>query len=267
MLFSIGQVSKMYNMSHDTLRYYDKIGLVKPSVKKDNGYRYYSMKELELLDLVSLCKKLDMSIKDIKEMIEEENINKYTEVLKDYEEILEKKINQLNVLKEKVRISKETSINMKDYENKNIANSIYIEIINKEVIFVSQTDDTYIGNLTKYKNLMFVLKKDINENKLIDYDFIGTEVFKGEEDLVPKEEYIKKEFIGDYLILTMKDTYYGILKYIETLTKNLKSEENNTGEFDILLESMFTVYRKDKDSIYFMKIYLPKIYEKYLTLE
>ena len=50
MLFSIGQVSKMFNMSHDTLRYYDKIGLVKPSIRKENGYRYYSMKELELLD-------------------------------------------------------------------------------------------------------------------------------------------------------------------------------------------------------------------------
>ena len=34
MLFSIGQVSKMFNMSHDTLRYYDKIGLVKPSIRK-----------------------------------------------------------------------------------------------------------------------------------------------------------------------------------------------------------------------------------------
>ena len=39
MLFSIGQVSKMFNMSHDTLRYYDKIGLVKPSIRKENGYR------------------------------------------------------------------------------------------------------------------------------------------------------------------------------------------------------------------------------------
>lgn len=37
MLFTIGQIAKMYDISHDTLRYYDKIGLLTPNVRKENG--------------------------------------------------------------------------------------------------------------------------------------------------------------------------------------------------------------------------------------
>ncbi|WP_270647755.1 MerR family transcriptional regulator [Paeniclostridium hominis] len=48
MLFTIGQVTKMYNISHDTLRYYDKIDLLKPSVKKENGYRLFIVHDTKL---------------------------------------------------------------------------------------------------------------------------------------------------------------------------------------------------------------------------
>ena len=37
-LFTIGQVTKMYHLGHDTLRYYDRIGLLRPTVRKENGY-------------------------------------------------------------------------------------------------------------------------------------------------------------------------------------------------------------------------------------
>ena len=40
-LYSIGQVSKLCNISQKTLRYYDKIGLIKPDkVDDSNNYRY-----------------------------------------------------------------------------------------------------------------------------------------------------------------------------------------------------------------------------------
>ena len=102
MLFSIGQVSKMFNMSHDTLRYYDKIGLVKPSIRKENGYRYYSMKELELLDVISIAKRLNISIKDIQDIIDKENIENYINLLDKQERIIEDQIIYLKNLKDKI---------------------------------------------------------------------------------------------------------------------------------------------------------------------
>ena len=43
--FSIGEMSKLYNISIETLRHYDRIGILKPEyINKKTGYRYYSTK-------------------------------------------------------------------------------------------------------------------------------------------------------------------------------------------------------------------------------
>ena len=49
--YSIQEVARMLGMSKDTLRYYDKIGLVKP-VREDNRYRMYTPDEL--IDLMNI---------------------------------------------------------------------------------------------------------------------------------------------------------------------------------------------------------------------
>lgn len=42
--FIIGDMAKIHNVSTQTLRYYDKIGLLNPKVvDKNNGYRYYTI--------------------------------------------------------------------------------------------------------------------------------------------------------------------------------------------------------------------------------
>ncbi|RND01213.1 MerR family DNA-binding transcriptional regulator [Lysinibacillus halotolerans] len=52
-LYSIGEVSKLMNISIKALRYYDKIGLFKPAyVDPNSNYRYYSDFQLYRLDLI-----------------------------------------------------------------------------------------------------------------------------------------------------------------------------------------------------------------------
>ena len=56
---SIGKVSKMKNVSIKSLRYYDKIGILKPAfINAETNYRYYTEEQLYLLDAVTLCIKL-----------------------------------------------------------------------------------------------------------------------------------------------------------------------------------------------------------------
>ena len=44
-LYSIGEVSKICNVSKKALRFYDKIGLIAPDyISSENNYRYYSRK-------------------------------------------------------------------------------------------------------------------------------------------------------------------------------------------------------------------------------
>ncbi|WP_343337659.1 hypothetical protein TPELB_26550 [Terrisporobacter petrolearius] len=43
---TVGQVSRLFNTTAETLGHYDRIGLLKPIINEDNGYRYYSIKDL-----------------------------------------------------------------------------------------------------------------------------------------------------------------------------------------------------------------------------
>lgn len=49
MEYSIKQLSQLAGVSARTLRYYDEIGLLKPSHTSEAGYRFYGKTELELL--------------------------------------------------------------------------------------------------------------------------------------------------------------------------------------------------------------------------
>ena len=44
--YRIGEISRLYKISTDILRYYDKIGLMSPDFIGENGYRYYSKKQI-----------------------------------------------------------------------------------------------------------------------------------------------------------------------------------------------------------------------------
>ena len=55
-MYSIGQVSEMFNLPISTLRYYDKEGLF-PEINRVSGIRKFSDKELETLRVIECLKK------------------------------------------------------------------------------------------------------------------------------------------------------------------------------------------------------------------
>ncbi|MBH0172534.1 MerR family transcriptional regulator [Fictibacillus sp. 23RED33] len=73
-LFSTGDVSKQYGVSVRTLRYYDQIGLLLPSIKSDSGRRMYTKENLQLLEKITLLKSLSLPLTEIKKIIGEVTI-------------------------------------------------------------------------------------------------------------------------------------------------------------------------------------------------
>ncbi|WP_414050533.1 MerR family transcriptional regulator [Macrococcus animalis] len=69
MLYTIGQVSKMYNLPISTLRYYDKEGLF-PTLERSNGIRKFSAVEIEGLNVIECLKHSGLEIKDIKQFMQ-----------------------------------------------------------------------------------------------------------------------------------------------------------------------------------------------------
>lgn len=65
-MYSIGQVSEMFNIPISTLRYYDKEGFF-PNLERKGNIRRFSDTELEALRVIECLKKSGLEIKDIKQ--------------------------------------------------------------------------------------------------------------------------------------------------------------------------------------------------------
>lgn len=65
-MYTIGQVSTMFDLPVSTLRYYDKEGFF-PNLERKGNIRYFSDNELEALRIIECLKKSGLEIKDIKQ--------------------------------------------------------------------------------------------------------------------------------------------------------------------------------------------------------
>lgn len=63
-MYTIGQVSEMFDLPISTLRYYDKEGFFPHLVRKGN-IRYFSNHEIEALHLIECLKKSGLGLKEI----------------------------------------------------------------------------------------------------------------------------------------------------------------------------------------------------------
>ena len=67
---TVKEISDLTGISVRTLHYYDEIGLLKPTEKSDAGYRLYDDKALETLQQVLFFREFDISLKEIKAVLD-----------------------------------------------------------------------------------------------------------------------------------------------------------------------------------------------------
>lgn len=91
---TVKEVSQMTGVSIRTLRYYDEIGLLKPTKLTESGYRLYDGRALEKLQEIMFFKKLEISLSDIREMLENPKLSK-KQILAAQKAMLEKKRRRL----------------------------------------------------------------------------------------------------------------------------------------------------------------------------
>ncbi len=95
-MLTIGKMAKLNNISEQALRLYDKMGLLKPDyVDKQTGYRYYNIKQCARLDMISYMKELGMSLKQIKEHLDRQDVDVIHEVLKRQKILIDENIKKL----------------------------------------------------------------------------------------------------------------------------------------------------------------------------
>lgn len=67
----IGELVRQTNLSRDTIRYYEKMGLLKvaPGESKFNNYKNYTTDSIERLEIIVWAKELGFSLKEIQEAL------------------------------------------------------------------------------------------------------------------------------------------------------------------------------------------------------
>ena len=68
-MYTIGQVSEMFNIPISTLRYYDKEGVF-PGMERKSGIRKFSENEIEALRVIECLKASGLEIREIKQFME-----------------------------------------------------------------------------------------------------------------------------------------------------------------------------------------------------
>lgn len=72
MNLTIGKLAREYGLSRSTLLYYDRIGLLSPYSHQKGEYRVYGEEEQERLKLICLYRKSGISLKEIKNILDNE---------------------------------------------------------------------------------------------------------------------------------------------------------------------------------------------------
>ncbi len=92
---TVKEMSAITGISIRALRYYDEIGLLKPTELTEAGYRLYDNKALEKLQEIMFFRELEIPLTDIKEIMDNPDYDK-EQALSAQKSLLEQKRNRLN---------------------------------------------------------------------------------------------------------------------------------------------------------------------------
>ncbi|GEA33080.1 MerR family transcriptional regulator [Clostridium diolis] len=120
--FSIGEMSKLNNISIQTLRYYDKIGLLKPKVISEKSqYRYYSIEQFFQMDVIKYYKTLGLSLDEIKKLMgRSTSMEEKLDMINFQQEVLENKLLEMEIIKNHLEYMKNTVSSIIEYETDKI---------------------------------------------------------------------------------------------------------------------------------------------------
>ena len=68
----VGQLAEMLGTTAKTLRFYESIGLLKPAVRSESGYRLYDDAAVQRARLVISLRRLDLTVPELKELFQKD---------------------------------------------------------------------------------------------------------------------------------------------------------------------------------------------------
>ncbi len=91
-MYAISEMASLFNVSRQTLIYYDKIGLFKPAVVNEKGYRFYSPTQIPLMRLICMLRDLGLELDEIDRLTSTFDIGEMTDHLRSRVQALDEQI-------------------------------------------------------------------------------------------------------------------------------------------------------------------------------
>ena len=148
--FSVGEAAKAAHTTSETLRHYDRIGLVKPSKKDEwTNYRYYTEQDIVRLNTVRALQVMDLPLKEIKKVLEYDDLEKIIGFLEQTEKKADEKMAALQYSKSKIALAKA------DYERKlkardHLTGTVLKEIPERVILLSDTLEVPTLDNLWNY---------------------------------------------------------------------------------------------------------------------
>ncbi|MFD2043736.1 MerR family transcriptional regulator [Ornithinibacillus salinisoli] len=188
-----GQFAKLSGVTKDTLFHYDKIGIFSPEVKADNGYRYYSINQLDVFHVIATLKELEMPLKEIKNYLSKRSPEQLILLLERETDALDNKIKQLqnmkNLITEKLRVTKGA-----------------IQIDTSNIVFEEKKEERFV--LTEA--MPFTGEKSIYDSMIKHYNYLNTNNINTPHSagwMIDKNKVIKNEISSyDYLFTRVNES-------------------------------------------------------------
>lgn len=100
--FKIGEISKMYHIGTDSLRYYEKIGILSPK-RGENQYRLYRTEDIWRLNVIRELRELGFSMEQIGIYLKEHTVSTTRTLLEEELRMIQEKQEKLRLLKKNVK--------------------------------------------------------------------------------------------------------------------------------------------------------------------
>lgn len=246
--YTIGEISKLYNLGQDSLRYYEKKGLIHPK-RKDNGYRAYTLEDIWRLNLIKDLRKLDFSIEQIKAYLENRTRETTMDLMRKEVQLIEKEIEPLLDLKKNIesklktleklsRIERFNQIEVREIDERKIILT-EVSLRNDQEVdlafrHLEKRDERNLSLIANREMGVFIADRGIEENNYMIYQrafFLVEKSAKQFDAIIPAGKFLTLMYQGQYK--KSQQMFENIFKYIEDKAYELAGNPMEIYRIDI----------------------------------
>lgn len=236
----IGQMAKLNHISEQTLRLYDRMGLLKPQVvDPDSSYRYYDIRQSAKLDMIQHMKTLGMSLKEITDLFNSRDTSSITGRLEEKNKQIDLEMRELKNQKRAVERMVES---IERYQNSPPDASIVLEYINKRYIYcIDSGINFYNYDIRVYEGILRKLKGSLRQDMLpetfflnagtilrqdhlLQRQFVSTEVFVFVDKEFAESDLVRQIHSGTYLCIYC-DCFEKEIEYANRLLDEIQQKD------------------------------------------